>query len=217
MTVTPTPDASPEVATEDDLRSRYHSPARAVLEKSRPKVDPQAAAFLATCPLMVLATSSATGADASPRGGPPGFVVVLDEEHVAFADLSGNNRLDSYSNLLDRPAVGMLFLVPGLGETLRINGQASITTDPDVLARTAIDGVVPKVAVVVAVEECFIHCAKAVRRSGVWEPSTWLSDEERVTAGEVIVDQFQLPYDAAVIDADLEKGYQATLWLEGGR
>ena len=110
-----------------------------------------------------------------------GFVKLIGPHHVAFADLSGNNRLDSYGNIVEHPHVGMLFLVPGVGETLRINGRAAITTDPEVLAATAIDGVQPKVAVLVEVDECYIHCAKALRRSGVWDPATWLSPEDRTS------------------------------------
>jgi PPOX class probable FMN-dependent enzyme len=205
-----------DVRDEADLRQRYRQPHPAVVAKNRPQVDPAAAAFIATSPLMVLATTSATGTDASPRGGPPGFVRLLDPQHVAFADLSGNNRLDSYGNIVEHALVGMLFLVPGVGETLRINGRAVITTDPDVLAATAIDGVTPKVAVVVEVEECYIHCAKALRRSGVWEPATWLDPEQRTSAAEVIVDQFRLDVTPDVVEADLEQDYRDTLWVEGG-
>ena len=205
------------VTDEAGLRQRYRQPHPAVVDKARPRVDPAAAAFLATSPLMVLATTSAAGTDASPRGGPPGFVVVLDAHHVAFADLSGNNRLDSYGNIVEHQQVGLLFLVPGVGETLRINGRASITTDPLVLEATAIDGVQPKVAVVVDVDECFIHCAKALRRSGVWDPTTWLSPADRTSAAEVIVDQFQLDVAPEVVESELEEGYKATLWVEGGR
>jgi PPOX class probable FMN-dependent enzyme len=202
-----------DVAT---LRTRYREAHPAIRDKARPKVDPKAAAFLATAPLMILATTSSTGTDASPRGGPPGFVAVLDDRHVAFADLSGNNRLDSYTNVLEDPRVGMIFLVPGVGETLRINGRASLSTDPAVLARTAIDGVVPKVAVLVEVDECYIHCAKALRRSGVWDPTTWLSADERTSAAEVIVDQFQIPVEPSAIESDLEKNYVETMWVAGG-
>ena len=172
---------------------------------------------MAASPFLVLATTSPSGTDASPRGGPPGFVTVLDEHHVAFGDLSGNNRLDSYSNLVEQPQVGMIFLVPGVDETLRINGRASITTDPNVLERTAIDGVQPKVAVVVAVDECYIHCAKALRRSALWDPAKWAPAGTRPSAAEVITDQFKLDIDPALIESELEKDYQATLWREGGR
>jgi uncharacterized protein len=210
-------DAPHDLGDEVALREHYRPPTQVVIEKSRPRVDPQAAAFVAASPLMVLASSSASGTDASPRGGPPGFVKVLDPGHLAFGDLSGNNRLDSYANTLEHPEVGILFLVPGMGETLRVNGRARVTTDPSVLDRMAIDGVHHKVAVVVEVDECFIHCAKALRRSGVWEPDTWLPADARPSAGKIFTDQFQLDVEPAAIDAELEAGYQATMWVEGGR
>ena len=209
--------AAPTIADEASLRTRYRDPTPAVQAKSRPCVDERAAAFVAASPLMVLATASADGTDASPRGGPPGFVVVLDPEHVAFGDLSGNNRLDSYGNLLQNPKVGMLFLLPGSGETLRINGTALLTDPPEVLDATTIDRARPKVAVVVEVEECFVHCAKALRRSGIWDPTSWPSDDDRPSGAEVIVDQFQLDVDAEVVEAGLEADYQATIWEPGGR
>jgi PPOX class probable FMN-dependent enzyme len=207
---------APEIADVADLRSRYREPTPAVLHKARPVVDPAAADLIAASPFVVVATTSDGGTDASPRGGPPGFVVTLDEHTIAFGDLAGNNRLDSYANIVEHPAVGLLFLVPGLEETLRVNGQARITTDPAVLDRTAVDGRRPKVAVVVDVDECYIHCGKAVRRSGIWDSSTWPAEDERPTAGEVIVSQFSLEVDPALIDADLDAGYRETLWEQGG-
>lgn len=207
---------APEITDVDELRSRYREPTPAVLHKARPVIDPAAADFIAASPFMVVATTSAGGTDASPRGGPPGFVVTLDEGTIAFGDLAGNNRLDSYANIVEHPAVGLLFLVPGLEETLRVNGQARVTTDPEVLDRTTVEGRRPKVAVVIDVDECYIHCGKAVRRSGMWDPTTWPADEERPTAGEVIVSQFSLEMDPALIDADLDAGYRETLWEQGG-
>jgi hypothetical protein len=210
-------DATYQLGDEVALRERYRPPSEAVVKKARPVIDPQAAGLVAAAPLIVLATSSDSGTDASPRGGPPGFVKVLDHDHLAFGDLSGNNRLDSYSNIIDHPDVGILFLVPGMDETLRVNGRARVTTDPSVLDRTAIDGVHPKVALVVEVDECFVHCAKALRRSGVWQPDTWLPAEERPSGAKVVTDQFQLDTDPAAIEAELEVGYKATMWREGGR
>jgi PPOX class probable FMN-dependent enzyme len=201
----------------DTLREHYRSPSPAVVAKNRPKVDPAAAEFISLSPLVIVATTSPTGTDASPRGGPPGFVKVLDDTHVAFADLAGNNRLDSYTNIVAHPQVGLLFLLPGTDDTLRLNGTATVTTDPSVLDGTAIDGTRPKVAIVVEVAECFVHCAKALRRSAVWDPSTWSSPDARPTAGGIIADQFDLDVDAATIDAQLEAGYEQTLWVEGGR
>lgn len=198
------------------LRSRYRDPSPAVAQKEKPVIDAGSAAFIACSPFFVLATTSHEGTDASPRGGTPGFVTVLSPTRLAFGDLAGNNRLDSYTNIVEHGEVGLLFMVPGRGETLRVNGRASVTTDPAVLDATLIDGTRPKVAVVVDVEQCYIHCAKALRRSSLWEPDTWLPADQVPTAGEIITKAWDLDLDPGLIDADLEQGYQATMWEQGG-
>jgi len=213
-TGSPLPDT--DQAGRVELRQLYRAPHEAVMLKSQPRVDAASAAFVDTAPLVVLATSSDDGTDASPRGGPPGFVKVLDETHLAFGDLSGNNRLDSYRNIEAHPRIGMLFLIPGVEETLRVNGRARISVDDAVLDATTIDGRRPKVAVVVEVEECYIHCAKALRRSGVWDPATWLEPDEQPSAAEGFVAHLQMDVEPAVVAADLEEAYRLTLWVPGG-
>jgi len=210
---------SSDATTENvDLRTLYRPAHQAVMLKSQPRVDAASAAFVAAAPLVVLATTSDDGTDASPRGGPRGFVKVLDDTHVAFGDLAGNNRLDSYRNIDAHPRVGMLFLIPGVEDTLRINGRAHISVDPDVLDATVIDeGRRPKVAVVVTVEECYLHCAKALRRSGVWDPTTWLDPDDQPSAAEGYVLHLGLEgVSPAEIEADLEVAYRETLWVPGG-
>ena len=198
------------------LRELYRDPLPIVLQKSVPRVDEAAAEIIAASPLFVFATTSAEGTDASPRGGPPGFVRVLDEGRIGFGDLSGNNRLDSYENLLANPEVGLLFIVPGMEETLRVNGTASLSTDPDVLDRTTIDDRRPKLAVVIDVRECFVHCAKALRRSAVWDPATWPEKEERGWPAKALKTALDLDVDPQLIEDGLEAGYEATLWEPGG-
>lgn len=149
-----------------DLDELYRPPHPLVLDKVVDHIDPSVEEFLAQAPLVVLATSDGASVDASPRGGPPGFLRVLDDRHIAFGDLAGNNRLDSYRNLVTHPSVGLLAIVPGLHETVRINGQASLVTDTTTRERCAIGGRVPKVAIVVEVSECYLHCGKAFRRGG---------------------------------------------------
>lgn len=202
----------------EDLRSVYRDPSPFVVDKAVPVVDPASARFIAASPFLVLATTGTSGTDASPRGGAPGFVRVIDDgRRLAFADLSGNNRLDSYGNVLDDPRVGLLFFVPGSDETVRVNGRATITTDERILDLTTTDDRRPKVAVVVDVDECFIHCAKALRRGGLWDPTTWPDDDVDVpTAGQIINDQHALGLDPQVITDDLEAGYRMTLWEPGG-
>jgi PPOX class probable FMN-dependent enzyme len=200
-----------------ELRGLYRPAHPNVRAKSIDHLDDEARRFIALSPFVVVSTAGGSRVDASPRGGPPGFVTVLDDKRLALGDLAGNNRLDSLGNIVERPAVGLLFLVPGRGETLRVNGQATITTDPAVLDTCRVDGRLPKVAVGVDVEECFVHCAKAFRRSGMWEPASWPDLAAVPTAGTMFKAHLGLDgIDAELIDADLEAGYQATMWEVGG-
>ena len=167
------------ITDEHALRSLYRHVSRVARDKEIDHLDDGARDFLAATTFLVVATSGGHGTDASPRGGPAGFVTVLDDHRLAFGDLSGNNRVDSHTNLISQPEVGVLFVVPGMDETLRVNGRATLTTDPAVLDATTVDGRRPHIAVGVDVERCYIHCGKALRRGGLWEPSTWLSAEAR--------------------------------------
>jgi uncharacterized protein len=198
------------------LRRYYADPHPAIANKAIDHIDPRSRDFIARAPFVVLATTGDRGTDASPRGGPPGFVRVLDERRVALGDLAGNRRLDSFENVLSNPAVGLLLLVPGVGETVRINGQACLTTDPAVLDACTIDGTRPGVALGIDVDEVFLHCAKAFRRSRLWDPTSWPADGERPRAGEIVRSQFDLDVPAETIEADLEAGYRATMWEPGG-
>lgn len=206
--------SGPEQAVTEQaaLDAMYRAPHALVIDKVVDRIDPSVEEFLSQSPLVVIASTDGDGVDASPRGGPPGFVRVLDDRHVAFGDLAGNNRLDSYRNLLAHPSVGLLAIVPGLDETVRINGRATLVTDDDVRERCAIDGRVPKVAVVVEVAECYLHCGKAFRRGAVWDPTSWSPSERRPSAGQIVKEALDLQVDPALIDADLEAGYVATLW-----
>lgn len=201
-----------------ELDELYRPPHPLVLTKQQDAIDEHSARFVRASSLVILATTSEAGTDASPRGGPPGFVAVLDAGHLAFGDLSGNNRIDSYRNLVEHPEVGMLFLVPGMEETLRVNGRASLTTDPEILEATTIDGRTPKVAVVVEVAEAFVHCAKALRRSGVWDPSTWgaADGDDAPSPSAALTAHLELEVEPEVVGADLELAYQETLWDPGG-
>ena len=198
------------------LRRFYAEPFPAVKAKQIDHVDAGAAAVLARSPFAVLATTGRHGVDASPRGGPPGFIRVIDERRLAIGDLSGNRRLDSFENVLDDPHIGLLCFVPGMSETLRVNGRASLTTDPEVLDRCTVDEVRPGVALGIDVDEVFLHCAKAFRRSGLWNPETWPEAEGRPTAGQIFKAHLNLDVDAELIDADLEQGYELTMWEPGG-
>lgn len=209
------------IADETALGEHYRAPHDAVRNKHIDHVDGGVAEFLAATTLIVLATVGDDGADASPRGGPPGFVQVLDPRRVAFADLAGNNRLDSYRNIASGPGgarpVGILGIVPGLEETLRLNGRATLSIDLDVRRRVAIDERVPKVACIVEVDECYIHCGKALRRAGVWTPDAWPEAVERPSPAAILRDHLDLDVEPQLIADDLEAGYRATLWEHGGQ
>lgn len=209
----PFDDAVPDA---EALRELYRQPHELVLRKQIDHIDDAARAFVEASPFVVVATNGPAGADASPRGGAAGFVAVVDEGRLAMGDLAGNNRLDTYTNLLTHPQVGLLFLVPGVDETLRVNGRATLTTDPMVLDAVAVDGRRPPLAIGIDVEECFIHCAKAFRRSALWDQTTWSAPEDRPSAARALRDHIGLEASSEVIAADLEAGYQVTMWEPGG-
>jgi uncharacterized protein len=199
------------------LRERYGVPTRNTLAKVIDRLDEGARQFIAASPFAVLATSSADGTDASPRGGPPGFAAILDDHHLALGDLSGNRILDSFRNVLENPAVGLIFFIPGMDETLRVNGRAVLTRDPEVLEACRIDGRLPAVALGIEVDQCYVHCAKAFRRSALWQPDTWLAAGERPSAACLLRDHIGLEVEPSAIDATLEAGYAATMWDPGGQ
>ena len=199
------------------LRSRYRSPKSGAVDKLIDRVDDAARGFIERSPFVVISTSSPAGCDVSPRGGPPGFVAVLDEHRLAFGDLAGNNRLDSFANLVVDPHIAVLFLVPGVDETLRVNGRATLTTDEAVLDVTAIDGRRPKVAVGIDVDECYLNCGKAFRRSGLWRPESWPAADERPDPACMLRDHLDVDIDPELIRTALEGDYEATLWESGGQ
>ena len=169
------------ITTAAALRDRYGAPMERALAKAGPALTAAHRAVLQVSPFFVLATVGPDGLDASPRGGPPGFLVALDDHTVAFPDHRGNRRLDSFENLLADDRCALLVLVPGSNETLRLMGRASLHTDPDLLAR--VDPAHPPLAaVVVALDEVFHHCAKAPMRAKLWDPSTWPVDPPKVTS-----------------------------------
>ena len=148
-----------------DLRSVYRQPARGAIDKVIHQLDTHCRDFIAKAPFFLLSTADGHGTcDGSPKGGPPGFVRVLDDRHLAWADFAGNNRLDSFQNLVGNDSVALLFLIPGLDETLRVNGTAALVTDPELCVELAIEGKPARVVVAVTVGEVYIHCAKALRR-----------------------------------------------------
>jgi hypothetical protein len=204
------------IDSEAALREIYRPPRQRSLDKEVDHLDIHCRDFIAHAPFVVLATSAVDGrVDVSPKGGPAGFVVVLDDHRLAIPDMSGNNRLDSMRNIVSGGAVALLFMVPGTDETMRVNGRASISVDPDVLDRCPIDGMEANVAIVVEVTTAFIHCAKALRRSGLWAPDQWPDTSDMATPACMLNDHVGLG-DVELSARALDESYAQTTWKMGG-
>jgi PPOX class probable FMN-dependent enzyme len=185
-----------------EVREIVGDPIELVQLKVRPSLDKHCRAFIARSPFLSLGTVDANGqADVSPRGDPAGFVHVLDDHTLAVPERPGNKLADSLTNILDTGSVGLLFMVPGVEETLRVNGVGTITDDPAVLETMPVKGKTPKLAILVDVQEAFIHCAKAFRRSDLWNPDGHVDPKELPSIGQVIRDQVKPP-DLGTDDID---------------
>ncbi|HKN53224.1 MAG TPA: pyridoxamine 5'-phosphate oxidase family protein [Amycolatopsis sp.] len=169
-------------------------------------IDEHARTLIAHSPFVLLATSAPDGScDVSPRGDPPGSVLVLDEHTLVLADRPGNKLLDSFRNILGNPHAGLLFLVPGMNETLRVNGRATLVSEAPFFDDLVVQGKRPRLAVVVEVEQLYIHCAKAFLRSSLWKPETWPDRGTLPSMGTIIKDQLSLPMSAEELDADIDE------------
>ena len=202
------------VSTAADLAALYPQPSALVIAKAIDHLDVHCRAFLALSPFMTLGTQSADGqGDVSPRGDQPGFALVLDDRTLAFPDRPGNNRLDSLRNIVASPGVGLLFFIPGFEETLRINGNAHLSTDPDLLARMMVDGKPPRCAIVVELGEAYLHCAKSIKRSRLWDKDAQVPRERLPSLAKMVIDQTKRPSTEAVaLQEPLDKTYTTTLY-----
>ncbi|WP_455663125.1 pyridoxamine 5'-phosphate oxidase family protein [Pradoshia sp.] len=202
------------IQTKEALQELLGTPSPLAIHKVIKGLDRHCKAFIAQSPFLLLATADKAGScDVSPRGDEPGFVSVLDQNHLLIPERRGNKRLDSLYNILENPHIGLIFLIPGLRETLRVNGKASIITDEALLAPLAVSGSIPSVGVGVEVEECFIHCGKAMIRSNIWNPSSWIPDEQLPRAGEILADHARKTAQTKQeIEASLHEGYAKRLY-----
>ena len=172
------------------LRELYAAPTERALKKEIRALDRHCRRFLELAPFVVLATADKAGnADASPRGGAPGFVKALDDKTLLIPDAPGNNRLDTLENILATGRIGLLFLIPGVDETLRVNGRASLSSDPAEMALCRNEKRQPKLVIRVAVEGAYLHCAKAFMRSGLWKAASRVERSLLPTIGEMIGEQ----------------------------
>jgi PPOX class probable FMN-dependent enzyme len=202
------------LASAAELRPLYNGPSALVRAKQIDRIDGHCRSFIARSPLVMIGSSHPErGADVSPRGDAPGFVQMLDEHHLAIPDRPGNNRLDTLENLLASPAVGLFFLVPGVEETLRVNGTARLSRTQPLLDIMAVDGMVPKLAIVVTVTEAFLHYAKALRRARLWADDYRIDRKQLPTLGRMIVEQARpVGLTAEEADARIEADYRTNLY-----
>lgn len=207
----PTPPAD-AVRTVEELEALYDSSAAVVSEKETRVITPLQARYIEEAPLVMLATSGPGGLDCSPRGDPAGFVRIVDERTLHLPDRRGNNRLDSLRNLVVDPRVGLLFVIPGLGTTLRVNGTAVLRTDPDLLASFAIDGKVPRTVIEIAVDAVYTQCPKAFIRGKVWDADTFRRPEELPTVGAIMMQITEGRFDGDAYDAAYPERIRQTIY-----
>tara|TARA_Y100000588_G_C13997568_1_gene814190 strand:- start:38 stop:640 length:603 start_codon:yes stop_codon:yes gene_type:complete len=190
------------VDSEEQLRNRYDQPKDMILKLKLKKLDPHARRFISLSPFLVLATHG----DASPKGDAPGFVQVVDDTTLLIPDRAGNNKLDTLRNIIDHPAVGMIFFIPGFNETLRVNGTAQVTMDLELLERLAVNGKIPKSGVLVDIEEVYLHCGKALIRSKLWDAASQVKRNVMPTMGQMVADQVN-----GIDSEEVETNYQNAL------
>jgi len=207
------------VENETGLREIMGPTMDIAIHKSRPKLDRHCKAFIGRSPFLCLGTSNAEGkADVSPRGDPPGFVQIVDDSHLFIPDRPGNNRLDTMTNIVENPNVGLLFMIPGFNDTLRVNGTARIVEDEEKADKAKVRGKAPKVGILVEVNEVFLHCAKAFMRSKLWDPSSIQDRADFPTLANMILEQVappeQPPTEEEVKEADefVEDNYKTGLY-----
>jgi PPOX class probable FMN-dependent enzyme len=202
------------ITTLEELRALMGEPSELARKKQIDHLDAHCREYIAHAPFLLIGTADAAGrCDVSPKGDAPGFVQVLDDHHLVIPDRPGNKRADSMRNIVENPHIGLIFLVPRYEETLRVNGRATITRDPEILARMDVGGKRPRLAIGVEVEEVFMHCAKAFKRSGLWQPDAWADINAMATAACILFDQAK-PADKTIADIEkaLDFSYTKTLY-----
>ncbi len=196
-----------------ELEALIGSPSELVIRKQLAELDQHMQAFIAESPCLLLGTYGADGkCDVSPRGDLPSVATVLDSRTLVIAERPGNRRADSLQNILETGRVGLLFLIPGLGETLRVNGVACVIRDDEVLATMAVQGRPPVVGIAVEVEECYLQCAKALIRSKLWQPPQPLKTPTLSCFAEMLIDQTRVDETVESLDQQIQQSYSERLY-----
>ena len=205
------PDDPATIDTPEALAALYGETSQASTVKETARLTPSYARFIARAPFAVLATSDGKRIDTTPRGDEPGFVHVLSPTRLALPDRRGNNRIDSLRNIVANPSLSLLFLIPGIAETLRVRGRGRITADTDFRARYAIDGKVPASVLLIDIDRVYFQCARALVRARIWDPSTHAAREDVPTAGAMLKDA-DSGFDGDGYDAELPGRQARTLY-----
>ncbi|MDF1722210.1 MAG: pyridoxamine 5'-phosphate oxidase family protein [Minwuia sp.] len=195
------------------LRAVYGHPSGRAAEKAIPALDPHCKRFIELSPFLVMGSAATDGAaDVSPKGDLPGFVQVIDDNTLAIPDRPGNRRIDSMTNIVANPHVALIFMIPGITETLRVNGRAHVSVAPELLQSMAVNGKAPVTAIVVQVDETFLHCSKAFIRSKLWDPAVQQDRKVMPSLSKMIADQTNKTIDVEAADKLLEQNYRETLY-----
>ncbi len=206
-------DARPHlISTVVELEALFGPVGEASIRKEVPTLHPHYQALIKASPFAVLGTVGPSGLDVSPRGDPAGFVHVQDERTLLLPERRGNNRIDSLRNIVADPRVALLFLIPGVGETLRVNGRATISVEPALLERFAMNGQLPKCVLVIGVETALFQCARAIVRSNLWRPLPPDAPRPVPTPGEILEALTQASIDGATYDRELPQRQRTTLY-----
>ena len=194
------------------LESIYGAPISASIKKEVDYIHPHYRKFIEAAPFAVLATSGPDGLDASPRGDPAGFVRVHDEKTLLLPDRRGNNRIDSLRNIIHDPRLALIFLIPGIGETVRVNGRGSISTDPDLLAAFSMEGKLPLSVIVIEVDAVFFQCSRALLRSQLWNPASHVDRSTLPSTGTILQALSNAEIDGHIYDAALLERLKTTMY-----
>ena len=199
----------------DDLRDAVGEPTASIAEKEMPVLDKHARHFLSLSPILFISTVGVDGrADISPRGDPAGFVKVIDDRTILIPERPGNRRADTMSNIVENPghSVALIFLLPGVEETLRASGRARVVDDPAALAYMAVRGKVPQLGILVEIDEVFFHCAKALKRARLWDPDTHIERRAFPTLAQITKDQREADTPLEEIEARIRESYETRLY-----
>lgn len=202
---------SHRIDTIEELESLYRAPARQALAKETPRINAVYRRLIEASPFLALASVGPEGIDCTPRGDGPGFVRILDDRTVAIPDRRGNNRLDTLRNIVRDPRVALLFLIPGLNETVRINGRAYVSCAPDLLEGFDVQGKRPTTAIVVHIDTMYFQCARALKRARLWDPTIMQDPADLPTAGQ-LTKSVDAGFDATSYDAALQERQARTLY-----